>query len=170
MLILLIKMSGLDNERLHDSQVHTRVYRKDQKRKWTFSCLRWSESQSRELGKMWPLPSHCLALQPVGLGQGNGGLPLEGILPRLTVAGLSCPLPRHSGLLNVHTHTYIYTQNQIDSVHALSGPGHVWKSLQSSRLLSPFKKLVSQICPKNHSLFTLLPSLQPGSCWGMWDA
>lgn len=54
------------------------------------------------------------------------------------------------------------------SVHALSGPGHVWKPLQRSRLLSPFQKLVSWICPNNHSLFTLLPYLQLGSCWGIW--
>lgn len=53
------------------------------------------------------------------------------------------------------------------SGHALSGPGHVWKPLQRSRLLSPFQKLVSWICPNNHSLFTLLPYLQLGSCWGI---
>lgn len=41
----------------------------------------------------------------VGLRQGIGGLPLEGILPRLTVAGLSCAVLWHSGLLNVYTHT-----------------------------------------------------------------
>lgn len=129
-------MSGLDYERRHMTHRCIQAHLGKIRRESELSPACSGASQSPERGRIC---GHCPATAfhcNQSGAQGNDESPSEGSLPRLIVAGLSCAVPQHSALLSAHTHTHINKNRCIQ--YALSGPGHVWKSLQSSRLLSPF--------------------------------